>query len=148
MSSFKGSYLYAVDSKGRVNLPVKLRKHISSEVNDAFVVTRGFDKCLFVYPMDEWNKFERGLKNLSPYDPDHRRFSRIMLDPATECSLDAQARLTIPPELRTYAEIKNEVRIIGILERIELWNPAIYEDYKNSSQESYESIAARVMRGT
>lgn len=146
MSSFKGSYIYSVDNKGRVNLPAKLRKYVSPEVNDSFVITRGFEQCLFVFPADEWNKWEQKLRALSAYDPEHRLFIRIMLELASECQLDSQARLTIPQELRDFSKIQNEVRIIGVLDKIELWNPSIYEQYKQSQSESYESIAAKVMR--
>jgi MraZ protein len=146
MSSFKGSYMYSVDDKGRVSLPAKLRKYVSPEAGDTFVVTRGFEKCLFVYPIDEWNKLEANLRNLSSYDPQHRRFIRAILELAQENQIDSQARLSIPPELREYASIQNEVRIIGTLDKIELWNPKIYEEYKNSQPESYESIAAAVMQ--
>ncbi len=146
MSSFKGSYTYAVDEKGRVNLPAKMRKYVSPEANDTFVVTRGFEKCLFVYPVDEWNKLEGALRNLSSYDPEHRRFIRALLELASESQLDSQARLSIPQELREYAGISDEVRIIGTLDKIELWNPKIYDEYKVSQPEPYETIAARVMR--
>jgi len=146
MSSFKGSYMYAVDDKGRVNLPAKLRKYVSPEANDTFVITRGFEKCLFVYPVDEWNKLEENLRNLSSYDPEHRRFIRALLELASESQLDAQARLTIPQELREYANIQNEVRIIGTLDKIELWDPTVYDEYKTSQPESYESMAAKAMR--
>lgn len=146
MSSFKGSYTYSVDDKGRVNLPAKLRKYVSPESNDTFVITRGFEKCLFVYPVDEWNKLEQNLRSLSSYDPEHRRFIRALLELASESQLDGQARLSIPQELRDYANIKNEVRIIGTLDKIELWDPQIYEEYRKNQPEPYESIAAKVMR--
>jgi MraZ protein len=138
--------MYSVDDKGRVSLPAKLRKYVSPEANDTFVVTRGFEKCLFVYPIDEWNKLEANLRNLSSYDPQHRRFIRAILELAQESQIDSQARISIPPELREYASIQNEVRIIGTLDKIELWNPKIYEEYKNNQPESYESIAATVMQ--
>lgn len=146
MSSFKGSYTHAVDEKGRVNLPAKLRKYLSPESNDTFVVTRGFEKCLFVYPVDEWNKLEQSLRDLSPYNLEHRRLIRTLLELASECPLDGQARLSIPQELREYASLKNEVRIIGTLDKIELWDPAIYNDFKSSQPESYEDIASRIMK--
>ncbi len=146
MSSFKGSYTYAVDDKGRVNLPAKLRKYVSPEANDTFVITRGFEKCLFVYPIDEWNKLEQNLRSLSSYDPQHRQFIRALLELASESQLDGQARLSIPQELREYASIQGEVRVIGTLDKIELWDPKIYEGYKNSQPESYENIAAKVMK--
>lgn len=146
MSSFKGSYNYSVDNKGRLNLPAKLRKYVSPEANDTFVVTRGFEKCLFVYPIDEWNKLEQKLRSLSSYDSEHRRFMREILELAQESQLDAQSRLTIPQELREYADIQNEVRIIGTLDKMEVWNPAVYQDYKKKHPESYEIVAEKVMR--
>src|SRR5258706_6779503 len=146
MSSFKGSYMYSVDEKGRVNLLAKLRKYVSPDTNDTFVLTRGFEKCLFLYPVDEWNKLEENLRNLSSYDPEHRRFIRTLLELASESQLDGQARLSIPQELREYANIHDQVRVIGTLDKIELWNPSIYDEYKNGLPDSYESIAARVMK--
>ena len=146
MSSFKGSYSYSVDNKGRVSLPAKLRKYVSPEANDTFVITRGFEQCLFVYPLDEWNKLEQQLRNLSSYEPEHRRFMRALLELASESQLDGQARISIPQELREYATIKNEVRIIGTLDKIEIWDPKIYEEYRSSHAESYESIAAKAMK--
>jgi MraZ protein len=146
MSSFKGSYIYAVDDKGRVSLPAKLRKYVSPEANDTFVVTRGFEQCLFVYPVDEWNKLEQNLRSLSSYNPEHRRFVRTLLELASESQLDGQARLSIPQELRDYANISGEVRVIGTLDKIELWDPQTYDKYKNNQADSYENIAAKVMR--
>ena len=146
MSSFKGSYSYSVDNKGRVNLPSKLRKYVSPEANDTFIVTRGFEKCLFIYPSDEWNKLEQRLRVLSSYDPEHRYFMRSLLELAWESQLDSQARLFIPQELREYAEIANEVRIIGTLDKIEVWSPVVYDEYKKNQTETYDSIAAKVMK--
>lgn len=145
MSSFKGSYTYSVDNKGRVNLPANLRKYVSPEANETFVITRGFEKCLFVYPQDEWNKLEQHLRELSSYNPQDRLFMRVLLEYAKESQLDGQARIAIPQQLLDYGGIQNEVRIIGVLDKIELWNPKVYEEYLSSQAESYESIAARVM---
>ncbi len=146
MSAFKGSYSYSVDNKGRVNLPAKLRKYVSPEANETFFVTRGFEKCLFVYPADEWNKLEQHLRDLSPYNPEHRLFVRAILAYATECQLDGQARITIPQQLLTFADIKDEVKIIGALDRIELWSSKVYEEYVAAQSQSYEDIAAKVMK--
>ena len=96
--------------------------------------------------VDEWNKLEQHLRNLSSYDAEHRRFMRTLLELASECQLDGQARLSIPQELREYASITDEVRILGTLDKIELWDPAVYNEYKSSQTESYEDIASRVMK--
>lgn len=148
MASFKGSYIHVVDEKGRVNFPSKLKKYVSSEANETFFLTRGYEKCLFLYPLDEWNKFEQSLQELYSYDPEHRRFLRSLLEYVNECTLDNQSRLMITQELREYAGIKGQVRIIGQLERIELWDPATYDSYKSGQLESYEEIALKVLTTT
>ena len=146
MSSFKGSYSYSVDSKGRINIPARLRKYVSPEANDTFVVTRGYEQCLFVYPLDEWNKLEQSVRVLSPSDPKHRFFTRTLLQRALESQLDGQSRITIPKELLQFASIENEVLILGVLERIEVWNPKVYDDYLKAQAESYESVAQTVLK--
>ncbi|MGA9120415.1 MAG: division/cell wall cluster transcriptional repressor MraZ [Bacteroidota bacterium] len=144
MSSFKGSYHYSVDSKGRVNLPAKLRKYVSPEANDLFVVTRGYDNCIFVYPQDEWNKLESSIRQLSSTNPKHRFFTRTLCQYATELPLDGQARLSIPRELLQIAGLENEALIIGVLERIEIWHPTRFEEYQKAQSESYETVAQTV----
>jgi MraZ protein len=146
MSSFKGSYDYSVDSKGRINIPAKLRKYVSQEANDTFVITRGYEQCLFVYPLDEWNKLEQTIRQLSATNPKHRYFTRTLLENAIESQLDGQSRITIPRELLQLASIDNEVLILGVLERIEVWNPKIYNEYRKAQAESYENVAQTVLQ--
>ncbi len=145
MSSFKGSYTYSVDSKGRVNLPAKLRKYISPEANDTFVVTRGFERCLFLYPLDEWNTLEESIRDLSPANSQHRFITRTLLQYATETQLDGQSRVTIPKELMQFAGIEDQVLIVGVLERIEIWDPKEYEAYMKSQTDTYENVAQTVL---
>ncbi len=146
MSSFKGSYVYSIDNKGRINIPAKLRKYVSPDANDTFIVTRGFEKCLFVYPQDEWNKLETSIRALSPTNPQHRFFMRVLLQQAVESQLDAQSRITIPRDLVDFASIDGEVTILGVLEHIEVWNPKEYEQYLASQENSYESVAQTVLQ--
>lgn len=146
MSSFKGSYAYSVDSKGRINIPAKLRKNVSPAANDTFIITRGYEQCLFVYPLDEWNKLEESIRGLSATNSRHRFFTRTLLEKATESQLDGQSRITIPRELLQLASIESEVLIIGVLERIELWNPNVYKEYLKSQAESYENVAQTVLQ--
>jgi MraZ protein len=146
MSSFKGSYEYSVDSKGRINIPARLRKYVSPDANDTFVTTRGYEKCLFVYPLDEWNKLEQSIRDLSPTNTKLRFFMRTFLELATESQLDGQSRITIPKELLQFAGIENDVLILGVLERIELWNPTVYSEYQKTQAESYENVAQNVLQ--
>lgn len=146
MSSFKGRYSYSVDSKGRIALPAKLRKNVSPAANDTFIITRGFEQCLFVYPQDEWNKVEDSVRSLSPSNPQHRFFVRTLLQWATDVQLDGQARITVPQDLLKFAGIENEVVILGVMERIEIWNPNIYEQYMNNQPATYETVAESVLK--
>ena len=146
MSSFKGSYGYSVDSKGRINIPARLRKYVSTEANDTFVVTRGYDQCLYVYPLDEWTRLEVEIRQLSSTNPKHRFFKRRLLEWATESQLDGQFRIIIPKDLLQFAGIENDVLIIGVLEHIEVWNPRIYEAYLKTQDESYETVAQTVLQ--
>ena len=146
MSSFKGRYEYSVDSKGRVALPAKLRKNVSPAANDTFIITRGFEQCLFVYPQDEWNKVEESVRGLSPSNPQHRFFVRTLLQWATDVQFDGQSRVSIPQDLLKFAGIENEVLILGVMERIEIWNPTIYEQYMNNQPATYETVAESVLK--
>jgi MraZ protein len=146
MSSFKGRYSYSVDNKGRIALPAKLRKSVSQNANDMFIITRGFEQCLFLYPQDEWNRLEDSIRNLSPSNPQHRFFVRTLLQWSSDCQLDSQARISIPQELQKFAGIENEVLIIGVLERIEIWNPRTYEEYMNNQPATYETVAESVLK--
>ncbi len=148
MSSFKGRYSYSVDNKGRIALPAKLRKNVSLEANDTFVISRGFEQCLFVYPQDEWNKVEQMIRGLSSSNPQHRFLVRTLLQWATDTQLDSQSRITIPQDLLKFANIENEVLVIGVLERIEIWNPKIYEEYMNNQPATYETVAESVLKTT
>lgn len=146
MSSFKGRYSYSVDNKGRIALPAKLRKNVSPSANDTLIITRGFEQCLFVYPQDEWQKVEEAVRGLSPSNPQHRFFVRTLLQWATDVQLDGQARITIPQDLLKFAGIENEVLILSVMERVEIWNPKIYEQYMNNQPATYETVAESVLR--
>ncbi|CUS87618.1 MraZ protein [Candidatus Kryptobacter tengchongensis] len=145
MSSFKGSYIYAVDEKGRVSIPARMRKYLSPEANETFVITRGTETCLFLFPLDEWEKLEKRLKELNTFNPQHRLLVRILLMWAVEVTLDNQSRIMIPKNLLEFAKIDKEALIIGALDRIEIWNPEVFNEYVNTQPESYESIAEKVL---
>lgn len=144
MSSFKGSYQFTVDSKGRINLPAKMRKNIAPEAGDTFVLTRGYETCIFVYPNDEWLLLEESIRKLHTSNPKHRQFMRTLLELATEVQIDSASRLMLPKDLLEFGKIENDVKIIGVLGHIEIWNPTVYAEYQAARVESYEDIAAAV----
>lgn len=145
MAFFKGQEIYSVDNKGRVNIPAKMRKVISPEANDTFTVTRGIEKCIEVYPLDEWKIYEERFEKLNHYDPKNRFFLRKILMWSEETSLDGQQRISIPKKLIEFAGIKNKVLIVGMGNHIELWDPDEFDKYLGSHEESYEDVASKVM---
>ena len=91
-------------------------------------------------------KFEQSVRELSTTNPKHRFFARTLLERATDSQLDAQFRITIPKDLLQFASIESEVLILGVLERIELWNPSLYKEYQKSQAETYENVAQTVLQ--
>lgn len=133
-----GEYKHNMDKKGRVIIPAKFRE----ELGDNFVATRGLDNCLFVYPMDEWSVLENKLTSLPITSKNARTFVRFFFSGATECSLDKQGRISIPANLRDYAELNKETIIIGLANRIEVWASERWDTYLEDAEDSYEDIAA------
>lgn len=145
MAFFKGQEFYSIDSKGRVNIPAKMRKALSPEANDTFVLTRGVDKCIAAYPYDEWRKYEEKFEKLNQYDEKNRYFLRVLLMWSEEVKIDAQQRISIPKNLTEFAGIEGKAAIIGMIDHIEIWNPQAFEEYMSSRSESYEEVAEKVM---
>ncbi len=143
---FLGSFTYSADAKGRVAIPAKLRKYLKPEANNTFVLTRGTEKYIDLYPMDFWKELvEEKLNSLNQFDPQQMRFLRMFLMEAEEQTLDSQSRILIPKKLLNYAGIEKEVLILGAMNKIEIWNPETYKKYLEESDISYEQIAAEVM---
>ena len=129
---FMGEYSPALDEKGRVAIPAKLRKAFGeSSIADRLVLTHGFDKCLMAFREEDWRDFvENKLMPLSQSDPKHRMSVRFLVGGASDCELDKQGRLVIPSYLLNYANIKSDVIILGLYNKIEIWSKEVYESYK------------------
>ncbi|MBU2443993.1 MAG: division/cell wall cluster transcriptional repressor MraZ [Bacteroidetes bacterium] len=144
---FTGKFLYSVDSKKRLSLPAELRKQLKPEANETFVLLPGVESYINIYPLDEWLKFSKVFEKLSEFDPRQSYFKRKMLEYVSEKKLDGQSRLIIPQILIDNAKIESEVMIVGQWERIELWNPKLYEELDSRYPESFAEIAKSVMHG-
>ncbi|MCK0470653.1 division/cell wall cluster transcriptional repressor MraZ [Halalkalibacter sp. APA_J-10(15)] len=138
---FMGEYHHNVDDKGRMIVPAKFRDALGS----TFVVTRGLDRCLFVYPQAEWLKLEEKLKSLPFTKKDARAFTRFFFSGATECELDKQSRVNIASPLREFAQLEKECVVIGVSNRVEVWSKAIWEEYFAESEESFSEIAENIV---
>lgn len=142
---FRGHFTYSIDSKGRISIPAKLRRHVSPDANDTFIMTRGTATCIDIYPLDEWQKFEERLLKLDSFKPDEAKFIRMISQYASDDTFDSQSRILIPQSLIKFAQIEKDVLILGALQKIEVWSPKVYEEYINQTDETYEQIAAKVM---
>ncbi|WLV25675.1 division/cell wall cluster transcriptional repressor MraZ [Aciduricibacillus chroicocephali] len=138
---FMGEFQHNIDIKGRMIVPAKFREGLGSR----FVVTRGLDKCLFAYPMDEWKEVEGKLRQLPLTKKDARAFTRFFFSGAIECEVDKQGRINIPQTLRSYAGLEKECVVIGVSSRVELWSREIWEDYFSESENSFAEIAENLM---
>ncbi len=141
MAEFMGQYKHAIDHKGRTNIPAKFRKALSSEAQDTFVLTRGLEGCLFVYPLDEWKATVERLKALQMTQANARFFVRTLMSNAAESAVDGQGRITIPQHLMELAGLEKESMIIGVLDKIEIWNPNRYNNYIEEFGVSFEEVA-------
>ena len=121
---FMGEYNHTIDAKGRLIIPSKFREALG----DVFVVTKGLDGCLFVYDNAEWNVFEEKLKSLPLTNKDARQFVRFFLAGAAEVEVDKQGRILVAPPLREYAALEKDVTVIGVGNRVEIWNKDKYLD--------------------
>ena len=123
--SFTGEYHNSLDQKNRLNIPAKFRK-VLDPVNDrTFVITRGFDQCLVLYPLQDWSQVETQLNKLSSIRGKHRSFVRSVTRYATAVQYDGQGRIQIPDTLLIYSKIQKDAAVIGMINKIELWDPAI-----------------------
>jgi len=124
-----GEYFHNIDAKGRIILPSKFR----SELGERFIVTKGFDGCLYGYSVGEWQNIEDKIKTLPQVTgKDVRNFTRFFFSNAIECEIDSQGRILISSSLREFAELTKEVAIIGVSSRIEFWSKAKWQEYNNN----------------
>lgn len=137
---FTGEYIHTFDNKGRVIIPSKFR----DELGEIFYIGKGLDKCLFVYPLQAWEEFVGKLKNLSAFNKEERFFLRQFISGFTECTFDKQGRLLVPPNLRAFSNLKEDVAIIGVIDKIEIWNKESWEAYSNSEEFDFDSIAEKM----
>ncbi|MGZ7443679.1 division/cell wall cluster transcriptional repressor MraZ [Paenibacillus sp. TH7-28] len=138
---FMGEFQHSIDDKGRIIIPAKFRDLLGS----AFVVTRGLDQCLFVYPMQEWEVLEQKLKALPLMKSDARAFTRFFFSGATECEWDKQGRVNLPSNLRQYAKLEKDCVVLGVSNRVEIWSRDTWEQYFQQSEDTFNEIAEKLV---
>ena len=146
MEGFYGQYTIVMDEKGRIALPAKLRVTFRSEKKtwDSFMLTKGLDGCLALYPSKQWELILSRLNTLDFTRKDFRYFSRRLYSAAVPITLDRQGRMLIPPKLQEEAGLEREILVIGANNWIELWNPEHYGKYLSQYGQSYEEVAEKL----
>ena len=146
--SFTGEYHNSLDVKNRINIPAKFRKTLDPINDRTFVITRGFDECLVLYPLEDWNLVEEQLGKLSSIKGRHRSFVRSVTRYAVSVQYDSQGRIQIPDSLLKYSDISKEVAVIGMINKIELWNPdtikSIDEESDRIEKVNFDDLANEI----
>lgn len=145
MPRFKGQYDNAIDEKGRVAIPVKMRRLLSPEANETFTATRGVEQCVYLYPLDDWERMEDEFANLNAFDRETRSFVRAFTRWADDVTLDKQGRIVLPKRLMEFAGLDGAAVVVGALDRIEIWAPEVFEAHVEAAEDDYADIAERVM---
>ena len=136
-----GEFQHTLDDKSRLAMPVKFRE----ELGQSFVMTRGLDQCLFVYPKAEWEILEAKLKSLPMTRADARSFVRFFFSGASECELDKQGRVLVPAALRDYAGLSKDCVVLGVSNRVEIWGAEKWRAYADEAAESFAEIAENLV---
>jgi MraZ protein len=144
-SMFYGEFEHALDRKGRFIIPSKFREALKEHYIERFFITRGLDKCLFMFAEDEWRSQEQKFKSMSFTKAEFRRFNRLYFSGASAAAPDKQARILIPGYLKEYAGIKKDVYIIGVSSRIEIWSRENWKSYYSESKDRFEDVAEKLI---
>ena len=142
---FYGEFDHSIDRKGRLILPAKFREVAKNQFVEKFFVTRGLDKCLFMFSEEEWGLQENKFKTMSFTKQQSRIFNRLLFSSAVEVSPDKQGRILLPQYLKDFAEIKKDVIIVGVSNRIEIWAENLWRDFYANSRQSFEEIAEKLL---
>ncbi len=135
-----GEYTHTLDEKNRMSLPVKFRKEIGSNV----VIAPGLDNCLSLFTTKEWQKISSKLSDSSMLASDNRSFSRFMFGQAVDVSVDSQGRILIPENLKNRSQLSSKVVVIGVQNRVEIWNENTWNEYKKVVETQADALADKL----
>jgi transcriptional regulator MraZ len=122
MASFRGQFSHTLDKKGRVSIPVRFRDILRTQYDDQLVLSPRENGCLRAYPLLEWERLEENLKRFTKFNKAVDNYKRLLFSSAQDCTLDAQGRILVPPELRERVGLQEKVLFVGMMEFFEIWN--------------------------
>lgn len=134
---FMGEFNCKIDSKGRITLPSKFREQLDGTT---FVITRGLDNCIDLFPINRWNEKMKMLENIKTTDKNQRIYARFIVSAATELECDSQGRINIPISLKTYSKIEKNVVVAGSNDKIEIWSKDVWDTFMLESIENIDDI--------
>jgi MraZ protein len=137
---FIGEYSHSIDPKKRLAVPSKFRADLKNKV----VITRGLDKCLFIYPVKVWTELANKLGTMPVGESNTRSFVRLMLAGAVDVEVDGQGRILVPDYLKKYAGLAKNVIIAGLYNRLEIWDEKKWTEYKNKAEKNTDEIAEQL----
>ncbi|MDP2905633.1 MAG: division/cell wall cluster transcriptional repressor MraZ [Candidatus Omnitrophota bacterium] len=143
---FYGEFSHSIDRKGRLIMPAKFREAAKANFIEKFFLTRGLDKCLFMFSEEEWRSQENKFKALSFTKQQARTFNRLYFSGAMDATADRQGRILLPQYLKDFAGIKKDVVIVGVSNRIEIWAKDLWLEFYGNSRQSYEEIAEKMIQ--
>ena len=142
---FYGEYEHAIDPKGRLIIPAKFRDALKAHQTQTLFLTRGLDRCLFVFPENEWRMAEARFKQIPFTKTEGRTFNRLFFSGACEAIPDGLGRILIPKTLKEFASIEEDVMIIGVSNRIEIWAKNRWVEFYEASRQGFENLAEKVL---
>ena len=137
---FTGTYENSIDSKNRLIIPAKYRNQLGGEC----VLSRGYDRCFYIYAMEDWGLLVEKLKELRQSDPAIREFIRKLFSQASECKLDSQGRVIVPANLKSYARIDKDLVTLGAMDKIEVWSKEIFNENEDDNPMDDEDFIAKL----
>ena len=137
---FTGTYENSIDSKNRLIIPAKYRNQLGGEC----VLSRGYDRCSYIYTMEDWGLVVEKLKELRQADPAIREFIRKLFSQASECKLDSQGRVIVPANLKSYARIDKDLVTLGAMDKIEVWSKEIFNENEDDNPMDDEDFIAKL----
>lgn len=147
MTSFLGEYEVAIDAKGRFLVPSGFRKQLPEGSAERFVINRGFENCLSLYPVSNWNALAEKINKLNDFNPKVRDFKRLFLNGATMVDVDSAGRILLPKPLQEYAGIKKDMVFSAQGNKVELWDKDTYYNYIRQQSANFSDLAAEVAGG-
>ncbi len=142
-----GEFQINLDSKGRFLMPAGIRKQVSEGALRDVIISRGFEKCLVVYPNETWALLQQKLNTLNDFNPKAREFKRLFLNGATSVELDKAGRVLLPKMLTEYAGMDKELVLVGLGNKMELWSKSEYEQYMSQNMNGFSDLASEVAGG-